>query len=103
MHARSHAAAAAQAKELLEDAGFAKGGSSVVLGGAIIAGFFAAGCSLPFDFVKTRMQRMDRLPDGTYPYKYEPAVQCQAQPHHQTQLDVSAVCMDTRCTLAHTR
>ena len=58
-----------QAKELLEDAGFAKGGSTVVLGGAIIAGFFAAGCSLPFDFVKTRMQRMDRLPDGTYPYK----------------------------------
>ena len=59
----------AQAKELLEDAGFAKGGTSVVLGGAIIAGFFAAGCSLPFDFVKTRMQRMDRLPDGSYPYK----------------------------------
>ena len=59
-----------QAKELLEDAGFAKGGSTVILGGAIIAGFFAAGCSLPFDFVKTRMQRMDKLPDGTYPYKY---------------------------------
>ena len=59
-----------QAKELLEDAGFAKGGTTVILGGAAIAGFFAAACSLPFDFVKTRMQRMDKLPDGTYPYRH---------------------------------
>ena len=58
-----------QAKELLEEAGFAKDGQAVVLGGATIAGFCAAACSLPFDFVKTRIQKMDKLADGTYPYK----------------------------------
>ena len=58
-----------QAKELLEEAGFAKDGQAVVLGGAMIAGFCAAACSLPFDFVKTRIQKMDKLPDGSYPYK----------------------------------
>lgn len=58
-----------QAKEMLESAGFKKGGQSVVLGGATIAGFFAAACSLPFDFVKTRIQKMEPLPDGTLPYK----------------------------------
>ena len=26
-------------------------------------------CSLPFDFVKTRLQKMQPLPDGTLPYK----------------------------------
>ncbi|DBA70953.1 TPA: hypothetical protein ACH3X2_011396 [Trebouxia sp. C0005] len=58
-----------QAKELLEEAGFAKDGQTVVLGGALIAGFCAAACSLPFDFVKTRIQKMEKLPDGSYPYK----------------------------------
>jgi len=58
-----------QAKELLEEAGFAKDGQAVVLGGALIAGFCAAACSLPFDFVKTRIQKMDKLADGSYPYK----------------------------------
>ncbi len=46
----------AQAKELLEEAGFEKNSQAVVLGGALIAGFFASACSLPFDFVKTRIQ-----------------------------------------------
>ena len=54
---------------MLERAGFEKGGQAVVLGGATIAGFFAAACSLPFDFVKTRIQKMEPLPDGTLPYK----------------------------------
>lgn len=54
---------------MLEKAGFEKGGQAVVLGGATIAGFFAAACSLPFDFVKTRIQKMEPLPDGTMPYK----------------------------------
>lgn len=54
---------------MLEKAGFEKGGQTVVLGGATIAGFFAAACSLPFDFVKTRIQKMEPLPDGTMPYK----------------------------------
>ena len=58
-----------QAKEMLEGAGFPKGGNTVVLGGATIAGFFAAACSLPFDFVKTRIQKMEPGPDGKFPYK----------------------------------
>lgn len=34
-----------------------------------IAGFFASFFSLPFDFVKTRLQKQTRAPDGTMPYK----------------------------------
>lgn len=34
-----------------------------------IAGFFASFFSLPFDFVKTRLQKQTRGPDGTMPYK----------------------------------
>jgi solute carrier family 25 oxoglutarate transporter 11 len=45
-----------QAKELLEDMGLKKGGNAVVLGGAMIAGFFASACSLPFDYVKTQVR-----------------------------------------------
>lgn len=58
-----------QAKEMIESAGFAKGSTASVMGGAFIAGFFASACSLPFDFVKTRMQKMTPNPDGTLPYK----------------------------------
>ena len=36
---------------------------------SIVAGFFAAFISLPFDFMKTRLQRQTRGPDGSYPYK----------------------------------
>lgn len=56
-----------QAKEALEAAGVPK--TPATLGGAFIAGFFASACSLPFDFVKTRLQKMTPLPDGTMPYK----------------------------------
>lgn len=56
-----------QAKEMLEGMGMGKQAS--VLGGAGIAGFFASAFSLPFDFVKTRLQKMQPLPDGTMPYK----------------------------------
>lgn len=34
-----------------------------------VAGFFASFLSLPFDFVKTRLQKQQRGPDGTVPYK----------------------------------
>ena len=34
----------------------------------MIAGFFAAACSLPFDFVKTRIQRMKPDAQGKVPY-----------------------------------
>lgn len=58
-----------QAKEMLEDMGFAKGGTAVVVGGATIAGFFAAACSLPFDYVKTQMQKMKPDPiTGELPF-----------------------------------
>jgi len=58
-----------QAREMLVDVGFEKGGKVVILGGSLISGFFAAFCSLPFDFIKTRMQKMTPNPDGTLPYK----------------------------------
>ncbi|TLD28920.1 hypothetical protein PspLS_03861 [Pyricularia sp. CBS 133598] len=34
-----------------------------------VAGFFASFFSLPFDFVKTRLQKQQRGPDGKLPYK----------------------------------
>lgn len=56
-----------QAKEMLVAAGVSSQAS--VVGGATIAGFFAAACSLPFDFIKTRIQKMEKGIDGKYPYK----------------------------------
>lgn len=38
-------------------------------GASAIAGFFASFFSLPFDFVKTRLQKQTRGPDGQLPYK----------------------------------
>jgi len=38
------------------------------LSASAIAGFFASFFSLPFDFVKTRLQRQQRGPDGKLPY-----------------------------------
>lgn len=40
-----------------------------VVGASAVSGFFAAACSLPFDFVKTQIQKMQPNPDGTMPYK----------------------------------
>lgn len=58
-----------QAKEWLQDVGFEKGGSVVTLGGATIAGFFASACSLPFDYVKTQLQKQKPDPEtGKLPY-----------------------------------
>jgi solute carrier family 25 oxoglutarate transporter 11 len=37
-------------------------------GASAIAGFFASFFSLPFDFVKTRLQKQSKGPDGKYPY-----------------------------------
>lgn len=36
---------------------------------SLISGGIAATMSLPFDNVKTKMQKMTRRPDGTFPYK----------------------------------
>lgn len=41
----------------------------VLLSSSAVAGFFAAFLSLPADFVKTRLQRMQAGPDGKVPYK----------------------------------
>jgi len=38
------------------------------VGAKFIAGFFASFLSLPFDFVKTRMQKQKPGPDGKLPY-----------------------------------
>lgn len=42
--------------------------SSRIFGASAIAGFFASFFSLPFDFIKTRLQKQTRRPDGTFPY-----------------------------------
>ncbi|KAI0845810.1 mitochondrial carrier [Daldinia vernicosa] len=42
---------------------------SQTLTASAIAGFFASFLSLPFDFVKTRLQKQQRGPDGRLPYK----------------------------------
>ena len=56
-----------QAKEMLSSLGAGK--QTSVLGGAFLAGFIASACSLPFDSVKTKMLRQQRLPDGSLPFK----------------------------------
>ena len=44
-------------------------GPAANFGASAIAGFFASFFSLPFDFVKTRMQKQKPGPDGVLPYK----------------------------------
>jgi len=41
----------------------------ISVGAKLISGFAASAFSLPFDMVKTRIQKQVKLPDGTYPYK----------------------------------
>merc|ERR1712176_1432981 len=58
----------AQAKEMLQEAGAP--GPVPVIGGSLIAGFASAFFSLPFDFVKTQVQKMKPDPvTGEMPYK----------------------------------
>ena len=56
-----------EAKSQLKDTSL--GPRAQTLTASAIAGFFASFFSLPFDFVKTRLQKQSKLPDGTYPYK----------------------------------
>ena len=44
-------------------------GQTQVLTASAVAGFFASFFSLPFDFVKTRLQKQTRAPDGSLPYR----------------------------------
>jgi len=41
----------------------------VSVGAKLISGFAASAFSLPFDFVKTRIQKQVKKPDGTLPYR----------------------------------
>jgi len=44
-------------------------GMQQTLTASAVAGFFASFFSLPFDFVKTRLQKQQKGPDGRLPYK----------------------------------
>lgn len=56
-----------EAKSQLKDTSL--GPRAQTLTASAIAGFFASFFSLPFDFIKTRLQKQSRKPDGTMPYK----------------------------------
>jgi len=57
------------AKESLDGLGLKKGTKTNVCTAAFISGFFASAFSLPFDFVKTRIQKMKPDANGNLPYK----------------------------------
>lgn len=42
--------------------------ASTVVGASAVSGFFASACSLPFDYVKTQIQKMQPDASGKYPY-----------------------------------
>ena len=42
------------------------------LSASAVSGFLASFMSLPFDYMKTKMQKQKPLPDGTMPYKSMP-------------------------------
>lgn len=44
------------------------GFSCSISGASSVSGFFAAACSLPFDYVKTQIQKMQPDASGKYPY-----------------------------------
>ncbi|VAH03258.1 unnamed protein product [Triticum turgidum subsp. durum] len=48
-----------------------------VIGASAISGFCAAACSLPFDYVKTQIQKMQ--PDATGKYPYTGSLDCAMQ------------------------
>jgi solute carrier family 25 oxoglutarate transporter 11 len=56
-----------EAKQQLKDVNMSP--MTKTLTASAVAGFFASFFSLPFDFVKTRLQKQSKRPDGTMPYK----------------------------------
>merc|ERR1711865_51199 len=59
-----------KARDVLADLGCEKGGTAQILGASAIAGFFASFFSLPFDYVKTQVQKMRPDPvTGQLPFK----------------------------------
>ncbi|CAL3965579.1 unnamed protein product [Diplocarpon coronariae] len=57
-----------EAKQRLQ-ASTSLGPRAQTLSASAVAGFFASFFSLPFDFVKTRLQKQARAPDGSVPYR----------------------------------
>jgi len=57
-----------KAKDMLEDSGFKKGTMPNTLTASAVSGFFASFFSLPFDYVKTQMQKQQPGPDGKLPF-----------------------------------
>jgi solute carrier family 25 oxoglutarate transporter 11 len=55
-----------QAKEMMKENGIT--GFPATLGASAIAGFFASFMSLPFDYVKTQLQKQKPGPDGKMPF-----------------------------------
>jgi solute carrier family 25 oxoglutarate transporter 11 len=41
---------------------------NLITGASAVSGFFASACSLPFDYVKTQIQKMQPDANGKYPY-----------------------------------
>ena len=56
-------------KERIEAFTGVKGSRSVIVGSSMISSVATAVASLPFDNIKTKLQKMKRNADGTYPYK----------------------------------
>lgn len=56
-----------EAKHRLQTTSLGK--NTQTLTASAIAGFFASFLSLPFDFIKTRLQKQTRAADGTLPYR----------------------------------
>ncbi|XP_074560829.1 mitochondrial dicarboxylate/tricarboxylate transporter DTC-like, partial [Curcuma longa] len=56
-----------QSVELFRDS-LGLGEVSTVIGASAVSGFFASACSLPFDYVKTQIQKMQPDAHGKYPY-----------------------------------
>jgi len=56
-----------EAKQRLKDTSLSP--KTQTLTASAVAGFFASFFSLPFDFVKTRLQKQTKAADGTLPYK----------------------------------
>eukprot|EP00899_Mesostigma_viride_P013004 jgi/Mesvir1/21704/Mv04123-RA.1 len=56
-----------QTKEMASEMGLT--GKMPVVVASAVSGFFASACSLPFDYVKTQIQKQSPGPDGKLPFK----------------------------------
>jgi solute carrier family 25 oxoglutarate transporter 11 len=56
-----------EAKQQLKDTSLSSKGKTLTA--SAVAGVFASFFSVPFDFAKTRLQKQQKAPDSTFPYK----------------------------------